>query len=204
MTGRVCSVSFIVVFVAVCLAAQSGYAAEAHGSLVDRLGSVNEGTQRKAVNEAIEQRKAIITKLCQVISKQGKGDKGRRMRARATYLVGKMRAPEAVKTLISVITEDFVGRVKRVSVGVANPTQALMQIGRPAVPALLDTCRSADHERIVRPCLLVLWNTLGWKENLLVVLERAEKAAATKKEKARLRKALQIARKWEESVPAPF
>lgn len=162
------------------------------------LASEDPEVQTAAVERVVEERRSAIRSLCEVISASGQAAGQDHRRARAVYLLGTLRAPEAVSALVAVVHVDFVGPLKRRPHGIMNPSEALILIGRPAVPQLLTVCKSTDDERMRRTALGVLGNILGGKRRLDTVLARLSKATTDKTELARLESARTLIAEWRE------
>jgi len=72
---------------------------------------------------------------------------------------------------------------------------ALVEIGQPAVPAMIKNITTSDDERLRQRSLDVLVRVLGGKDNLIGLLNRLmEQKERSKEERDRLAKAVERAR----------
>jgi HEAT repeat protein len=141
-------------------------------SVTKRLESPDHATQERAVAALLKQRKAVIELLIPMIP----ADKGKRSddnRAAAIYVLGELRAVEAVPALSKVLGEEIGPSYSSIINRRLNPVfGALVKIGRPAVPAMIEIVEKSDDPIARGKSLEVLYHVLGGKAHVLELLDK--------------------------------
>jgi len=100
------------------------------------------------IDKILAERKGQIDALLPIVDVANKSKYSPRTRAAAAYLLGQLRAPEAVVTLAKALEDGdpelnpFHFHIDRLD---APFWTALVTIGRPSVPALLDSIQNTDN-----------------------------------------------------------
>ena len=145
-------------------------------------------------HEAIlRDRKLIVENLIALVEPANAKKHSSQTRAAAAFLLGELRAVEAVPVLSRAMPE-VADRVRsdfsRFDVPFWN---ALVKIGRPAVPVMIKNIETSDNRILRIDSLRVLDQVLGGKRRLLELLAKLEARAAKDKRKQRR---IQAAAAW--------
>lgn len=138
---------------------------------IDNLRSENSKTRDQTVDAVLRNRKSVIEQLIPLIDPANAKNYSDETRSVAAYLLGELRATEAVPVLSRALA-DPPGRnifpdISRYDTPVFH---ALVKIGRPAVPALIEHVKTSDNETLRKNTLDVLYHVLGGKRRLLELL----------------------------------
>jgi HEAT repeat protein len=142
--------------------------------LLERV-SVELSAEREAeVQALLDDRKRTIEQLCEIVDQKNAGKHEPVERAAAAYVLGEMRAPEAVGALNSALADD---PVQRDWFGDRSPydsavTAALVRIGRPAVPEMIKNLQQSDDKRIREKTCMILYHTLGGRDRIVALIDR--------------------------------
>lgn len=140
-------------------------------SLVANLQSKKAFMRNQAVDAFLKDRKNSINDLIALVAQTGGKKYSDETRSAAAYLLGEMRAPEAVpalsRALANPLGPDFRLDVSRYDAPIFT---ALVKIGRPAVPAMIKNLEETDNANIRHNSIFVLSHVLGGKQHLLELL----------------------------------
>ena len=111
-----------------------------------------------AVNREKDRRNKLISELSEIIEAKNSGKYHERSRAAAAYLLGKLRASEAVNALSSALKDEPCTKEFRPgSFMYRSPVfNALTSIGRPCVPEMIKIIRNSDDQAVTRKSALIL------------------------------------------------
>lgn len=150
------------------------------------------------IDKILAEREGQIDALLPIVDVANKTKYSIRTRAAAAYLLGEFRAPEAVGTLVKALEDgDPQWRTSRMDRLNGAFWQALVTIGRPSVPALLDLVQKTDDSNTRFLTLAALYHILGGKAHVTETLAKlkakaaADGAAGAKERVARLDAAIQ-------------
>jgi HEAT repeat protein len=172
---------------------------EAGADAVKKLLSPDADTIDAGIDEIKAERKTQIDALLPIVDVANKSKYRERTRAAAAYLLGEFRAPEALETLVKALEDGDLGpnrqpRMDRLS----SPFwEALVKIGRPSVPALLDVVQKTDDKDTRFLTLMALDHILGGKAHVAETLAKlkakavANDAPGAQEKAARLDAAIQ-------------
>lgn len=147
-----------------------------------------------AVDAILAERQTAVNQLMQVV----KGEEGQEYsfatRAAATYVLGELRAVQAVDVLVRALAEEEAMPFERSDITRYDAPYftALVKIGRPSVPAMIENIRTSDEDLLGKKSLDVLYHVLGGKRR---VLELLEKLHARESDEQALRR-LESASQW--------
>jgi HEAT repeat protein len=157
---------------------------------IDRLLSKKLLTRNRAVNAILRDRQSVIEQLIPLIDPANAEKYPDETRVVAAYLLGELRAVEAVPVLSQVIADPpgprYVIDGSRYDYPV---TTALVKIGRPAVPAMIKNLETSDDRAVRGISLGVLSQILGGKRGLLALLTKLIEQSDDKDVTRRLRAA---------------
>jgi hypothetical protein len=132
----------------------------------------------QAVDSVLQDRRSIINKLIPLIDPANDMKYSDETRCAAAYLLGMLRATEAVAVLSRALADGpgrKVGKdISRYDVPVWT---ALVKIGRPAVPAMIENIETSDNKILRKKSLDVLCHVLGGKRRVLELLTRLKARA---------------------------
>ncbi len=140
----------------------------------------------------LEERKKRIKELIEIVDPASKKKYSRDNRSSAAYLLGELRAVEAVPVLAkSLSTANNPQRLFSYDVSpYDNPIPgALIKIGRPAVLAMIQNMETSDDLSVRMNSKLVLYYTVGGNRRVLEILKRRLNEAEDPKIKTRLKRA---------------
>ena len=139
----------------------------------------------QSVDAILRDRKSVIRGLIPLIDPANREKYSDETRCAAAYLLGELRAIEAVPVLSEALADPpgkkFGSDGSRYDVPVFS---ALVKIGRPAVPAMIKNVETSDDLKLRKNSLDVLNHVLGGKRRLLELLARLN-ARATDPDAAR-------------------
>ncbi|NQT11737.1 MAG: hypothetical protein HQ582_03245 [Planctomycetes bacterium] len=126
-------------------------------------------------------------------------------RCAAAYLLGKLRAVEAIPVLSRALADEP-GRKMRhgISRYDAPVWSALVRIGRPAVPTMIENIETSDHRMLRIRSLGVLNHVLGGKRRLLELLAKLEKRTDDKETRRRLQECITRVREHYKETKEPL
>jgi hypothetical protein len=151
-------------------------------SQLDQLLSDNSQAREQAVDKILNDRKALIKKLIPLIDPKNSEKFSDETRCVAAYLLGELRAVEAVPVLSQALAdppgEKFISDGSRYDAPVFS---ALVRIGRPAVAAMIENIKTTDDLTLQNRSLDVLLHVLGGKQRLLELLVKLNDRALAEK-----------------------
>lgn len=163
--------------------------------LIEALRSGEPRTRYMAVDPILQQRKSTVEELIQVIDPANADKYGNEARSAAAYVLGEFRAVEAVPVLSKALADQldpiFGSNMSRYSGAVL---QALVEIGRPAVPAMIENIQTSDDRTLRKRSLSVLYDVLGGKRGLFELLAELEKRTDDDETRRRLQESTTWAR----------
>lgn len=174
------SVGFAILLLLILLnVPERSYASKENAmSSVDELVAADRVTVNRAVDAILEERKALIEKLIQLAGPANAQRYNDQTRSAACYLLGELRAIEAVPMLARMLEDPLDERpvldVDRFDMPVGT---ALFKIGRPAVPALIENVTKSDSPVLMQRSLGVLSLIIGGKRRLLELLDKLNERA---------------------------
>ena len=155
----------------------SGTAAHPDDDPLARLGADDHEVVKEAVRDILARRTELVQQLIGMIDDDEDWSQRARQAKAAAFLLGEMRAVEAVPVLVRFIDrEDRLpffrpSDARRSDLAMLPAAAALVSIGEPSIPALMDRLRSVERHGIVAPPAEHLLR-------VLVELEGVEAAAA--------------------------
>ncbi|HEV7281183.1 MAG TPA: hypothetical protein VGN57_13350 [Pirellulaceae bacterium] len=143
------------------------------------LQSDSERTRDAAVDAILAERKATIERLIPLIDPANAERHRKETRWAAAFLLGEMRAVEAVPVLAKALDRSM-GPQNGLDLSPYDEPvfNALVRIGRPAVPALLENLRKSDDRILRERSLLVLYHILGGNRRVVEALAATIEADA--------------------------
>jgi HEAT repeat protein len=195
--GRIvkCAVGGVLVLGVLMLAEIAFTQEQVPATLKEMLEAKDRRVQKKAIQQILDDRLRTVNMLIEIVDQAN----ARRLPANAgraaAYLLGRLRAPEAVPVLSRALTNvDPNGVLFHTDIFTDAEWVALLEIGRPAVPAMIKNITSSDDERLRQRSLGVISRVLGGKDNLIGLLNRLmEQKERSKEEKDRLAKSIEWA-----------
>lgn len=182
----------IVVLILLSAAALSSTRIEQEKAMpqIDGLRSTNARARDEAVDAIIHSRKVSTEELVRLIDPDNAAREREETRIAAAYLLGELRDPAAVPVLSRAL-RDKSGRIvipnlQRYNLPVWN---ALVKIGRPAVPAMIANVEDSDDPDLRDKSLGVLYHVLGGKRRVLELLAKLEGRSKTDATTQRIRSA---------------
>ena len=144
------------------------------------LKSNDAQSRDRAINTIMRDRKEIIEHLISVVDPANAKQHSDDTRCAAAYLLGKLRTEEAVPVLSKVLADQLGGG--KTCGNMMSPydfpvPEALVNIGRPAVPAMIENLETSDKDRLRANSISVLYHVLGGRQHLLELLGKLEARA---------------------------
>ncbi len=195
--GRVvkCAVGGVLVLGVLMLAEIAFTQEQVPATLKEMLEAKERRVQKKAIEQILDDRLRTVNMLIEIVDQANAGRLPANAGRAAAYVLGKLRAPEAVPVLSRALTNvdpNFV--VLHTDIFTDAEWMALVEIGRPAVPAMIKNITTSDDERLRDRSMGVISHVLGGKDNLMGLLNRLmEQKERSKEEKDRLAKAIEWA-----------
>lgn len=168
------------------------------GDSFARLTSPDFEVRKQAMDEILTSRSKTVGLLCEMVDQSNAQKYSEETRGMAAYLLGEMRAQEAVKALCSTMANPLFlgpngdGAITGLRAPYASSyvvVEALSKIGYASVPQMLTNLRESDNETVVRGSISVLRlisNDLARSRGLIDSVLEQEK---DEKVKTRLNKA---------------
>ena len=161
---------------------------------IEGLLSQDSRIRDQVVDSILQDRQAIVNKLIPLIDPANAKKYSDQTRCAAAYLLGEFRASEAVPILSRALADEpgakIISRISRYDVPVWT---ALVKIGRPTVPAMIENIETSDNRILRKKSLDVLNHVLGGKRRLLELLSKLQKKATDKEKHRRITVAQQFA-----------
>jgi hypothetical protein len=128
-----------------------------------------------AVDHVLKERQSLIEQLIAQFDPASVAQYSDETRCAAAYLLGELRAVEAAPILAKSLANPPGPRVRTDKSRYDHPVhEALLKIGRQAVPALIENIEQTDDVRLRRSSLGMLSHILGGKRRLLELLTKLE------------------------------
>lgn len=171
-----------------------GVVAPSHGSrheerlpeYVRLLQSEDARVRNQAVDGILQDRNRTIEQLIPLIDPANAAKYGGEGRAAAAYLLGEFRAVEAVPVLSKALADErgltLIDDTSRFDAAVWT---ALVKIGRPAVPAMIENIETSDNRILRIKSMDVLNHVLGGKRRVLELMAKLKARAAGDEQKVR-------------------
>jgi len=204
-----CSKLALILFCVGSLLAVGGCREEKQATAVERLLSKESEEIYEAQNELIRARKDLIARLINIVDEK-ENRLTRRASVRATiFILGEMRAVEAVQVLVGHIGFPYVyeytagesipvdadgGTLWRGIKGIQKTypaVKALIKIGEPSLDDVINKLSSTDHLTEQKACLGVLVG-LRQRDSVIEMLKDAIKKETDTKKKDRLQRGLDL------------
>jgi HEAT repeat protein len=149
-----------------------------HAGQINGLLSQDSRIRDQAVDSILQDRRAIINKLIPLIDPDNTNKYSDQTRCAAAYLLGVLRATEAVPVLSRAL-ENEPGRklISDISRYDAPAWTALVRIGRPVVPAMIENIETSDNKILRKKSIDVLYHVLGGKRRVLELLNKLKARA---------------------------
>ncbi len=184
-----------VILLVVAAAANVDFRNEDTFSSFENLKSTLPRTRDKAVDAILHDRSATIQKLIPLIDPVNAVKYSDETRCTAAYLLGELRAEEAVPVLSCALTDEPGPKIITDESRYDTPVlSALLKIGRPAVPTMIKNLETTDHHQLRGKSLGVLNNVLGGKRRLLELLAKLEDRAKDKEVRRRIGECIKLCR----------
>ena len=142
-------------------------------NVIDGLTSEDIRSRGEGVDQIPGKRKTLVRSLIPLIDPANNERYDDGARCAAAYLLGELRAVEAVPVLSGApATEPGPAAVSEPNRYDAPVWSAVVKIGRPAVPAMIENVETSDHAVLRKKSMGVLYYVLGGKRHLLELLEK--------------------------------
>ena len=197
MTHTIFKSPFLYVLTAVCLVAAGASVGadkptEAHqkGLLVtDELRSKDSRIIARPVRRVLSNRSQTIKELIALIEPSKAAQHSERTRAAAAFLLGELRASEAAPILAKALAnESYSGGRLDTDPFDWPVSTALIKIGRPSIPALIENLETSDDRIVMHKSIDVVYIVLGGERRFLELLGKLEKRATDEQVRQRIRK----------------
>ncbi len=154
---------------------------------IENLCSEEPRTCDAAVDAILKGRLATVQQLLPLIDPANATHYSDRARCAAAYLLGELHAVEAVPTLSRALADEPGRKMRSRSCRFDAPVwNALVKIGRPAVPTMIENVEKSDDGTLRIKSLDVLNHVLGGKRRLLELLAKLESRADDKEIRRRI------------------
>jgi len=145
---------------------------------INGLLSQDSRIRDQAVDSILQDRRSIINKLIPLIDPANTKKYSDQTRCAAAYLLGMLRATEAVPVLSQALANEpgrkYISDISRYDVPVWT---ALVRIGRPSVPAMIENIETSDNRILRKKSIDVLYHVLGGKRRVLELLTKLKERA---------------------------
>jgi len=137
------------------------------------------------------EREDIVRKLIELVDPANAEKYSDETRSAAAFLLGEFRAREAVPVLSKALRKPLGPSVSWDISPYNRPIlAALLKIGRPAVPAMIENVETSDDSMLRTRSLDVLWRVLGGKRRTLELLAKLQARAKDEKKIERIKAAI--------------
>lgn len=157
-------------------------------NLASMVASSERSIRQEAIQEVMKGRQETILALSEIVHRRNASKYSGESRATAAYILGEIRASEAVSALSSALGEDLFG--SRIIKDLPPPYEssdvvinALVNIGLPSVAEMTRNLRTTDSKRVMQESVVVLKRVLGGDkraQELVDTLLEEEKDAAVR------------------------
>ena len=154
---------------------------------IEKLRSEEPPVRDAGVDAILANRVTVVKQLIPLIDPANATRYSDQTRCAGAYVLGELRAEEALPVLSRALADEpgrkMWSRPSRYDAPVWN---ALVKIGRPAVPAMIENLETSDDTRLQRKSLDVLNHVLGGKRRLMELLAKLEKRTEDKETRRRI------------------
>jgi len=163
--------------------------------LLALVRSASEEDHDRATERFWEERRRLLRELCDIVDPKNADKHSNDSRLAACLLLGETRAPEATRTLALALENPPRIPASRHDLSWRDwgLLDALIRIGRPAVPEMIKNIRTSDNENVVETSVDVLWYVLGGKRHTLELIDKLIARETDEQVKKRLANARKIA-----------
>jgi hypothetical protein len=159
---------------------------------IEALLSQDSRIHHRAVSSILQDRSAIVNELIPLIDPANSEKYNDGTRCMAAFLLGKFRAIEAVPVLSkALVDEPGPNSTLRIDGYAAPVWTALVRIGRPVVPAMIENIETSDNRILRKKSLDVLYHVLGGKRRVLELLTKLHGKAKDRSKVQRVQSAIQ-------------
>lgn len=191
LVGCVITVTLIV-FLAATMGSHHQDEKKALAGQIKSLISQDSRTRDRAVDSILQDRQAVISELIVLIDPVNTKKYSVQTRCAAAYLLGMFRASEAVTVLSRALANEPEQReISDISRYDAPVWTALVRIGRPAVPTMIENIETSDNRILRIKSLDVLYHVLGGKRRVLELLTKLKEQAKDRPKTERIEAAIQ-------------
>ncbi len=143
------------------------------GNKIEELLSKDSRVRDRTVDSILQDRLGIVKQLIPLIEPANAQEYSDETRCAAAYLLGEFRAIKAVPVLSRALADEpgrkLISDTSRYDVPVWT---ALVKIGRPAVPAMIENVKNSDNKILRKKSLDVLIHALGGKRRITELLTK--------------------------------
>jgi len=144
---------------------------------LEMLRSDDSRAINQAVDGVLDSRTRLIEQLIPMIDPANAGKYSDETRCAAAFLLGELRSVEAVPVLSKALADEPGRKIVGMNRFDVPVWSALVKIGRPAVPAMIENIESSDQEVLWGKSMDVLGHVLGGKRRVLELLARLQDRA---------------------------
>lgn len=143
------------------------------------LTSKDTDVRDRAVDSILADRAEIVKQLTNFIEPANAEKYSDETVVVAGYLLGEFRAKEAVPALSRALRKPRGRRWSTTDINRYDMPMwtALVKIGRPSAPAMIENIETSDSKRLMNESATVLWHVLGGKKRVLELLDKLEARA---------------------------
>lgn len=198
-------IGFILVFVVLSLVQTTLCEEKSLPTIKEMLESTDPNVQMKTVYQILDDRLKQVNMLIDIVDHASDGKVLEKSGDAAAFLLGKMRAPEAVPVLSTALAKVKPYITTDIDPLMGAVFNALVEIGRPSIPAMIKNITTSDNEILRERSMDVVYHVLGGKENIIGLLNRLmEQKERTKVEKDRIKKSLEWAQSHYKETEKPL
>jgi len=186
--------AFVVVSLALaysCVSGQEEVKVKSEKDIIREITSNQEKEREGAVRFILDRRKELIKSLIPIIDPVNSKNYKDESRAVAAYVLGEIRAVEAVPVLSTALADEPFSDVvfrKGINPYYASVVNALVKIGRPSVPAMIENLKTTDNKKVMSDSVMILSQVLGGKQRVLTLVGKLIKNESDQTAKLRLKK----------------
>lgn len=158
-------------------------------SLIDKITSGKKELREESENTILENRKKLINDLIPIIDVKNAEKYDEKARASAAWLLGKLRAVEAVPVLAAALEKepfDHPGEKQGIHHYHACVFTALVKIGLPSIPSMIENLGTNSNRKVISDSLIVMSRSLGGKRRVFELLDGLVKKETDPEKKKKL------------------
>ena len=164
---------------------------------LEGLSSEDYDTRMGVVREILAQREALVRELIARVDPANSGTYNYQAEAAAAYLLGEMRAAEAAPVIAKALAEIPVPEVSADYDPLAAPFfSALVKIGRPSVPPMIEIIESTDDKNVRRQAVMIVIHVLGGDRHMFELLDKLKARSADAEKTKRIETTIEWAREY--------